>query len=153
MDTVDEVVVTEATPEPTAVEAPPEVVLGEELPPPDRFLNRELSWLEFNARVLTLAEDQGMPMLERAKFLAIFASNLDEFYMVRVAGLKRRMSTGLPMRSGEGTRGGEGASIREQLTAITERTAELIARHSWAFASGVAPELAAAGVEILRWSD
>src|SRR5262249_19634809 len=59
--------------------------------PEDRYLNRELSWLDFNARVLTLAEDPEIPLLERAKYLAIFAGNLDEFYMVRVAGLKRRM--------------------------------------------------------------
>ena len=68
--------------------------------PEDRFLNRELSWLDFNARVLALAEDPATPLLERAKFLAIFASNLDEFYMVRVAGLKRRLQTGLPVRGG-----------------------------------------------------
>ncbi|MBA3292336.1 MAG: RNA degradosome polyphosphate kinase, partial [Geodermatophilaceae bacterium] len=67
--------------------------------PPGRYLNRELSWLDFNGRVLSLAVDSTLPLLERMKFLAIFASNLDEFYMVRVAGLKRRQSTGLSLRS------------------------------------------------------
>ena len=70
---------------------------------------RELSWQDFNARVLALAEDESQPLLERTKFLAIFASNLDEFYMVRVAGLKRRLSAGLPMR------GGDRVSLRNQL--------------------------------------
>jgi polyphosphate kinase len=89
--------------------------------PVDRFLNRELSWLDFNARVLTLAEDQTTPLLERAKFLAIFASNLDEFYMVRVAGLQRRLQTGLPVE------GPDGLTPREQLAAIAARTADLMA--------------------------
>src|SRR6201995_2993358 len=70
--------------------------------PEDRYLNRELSWLDFNARVLALAEDTSMALLERAKFLAIFASNLDEFYMVRVAGLQRRDEMGLAGRPADG---------------------------------------------------
>ena len=82
--------------------------------PEDRYLNRELSWLEFNARVLALAEDPSQPLLERAKFLAIFASNLDEFYMVRVAGLKRREETGPAVRSADGL------TPREQLAPIAD---------------------------------
>src|SRR4051795_10004355 len=70
--------------------------------PHGRFSNRELSWLAFNERVLALAEDERQPLLERMKFLAIFASNLDEFYMVRVAGLKRRADMGLPVSSADG---------------------------------------------------
>ena len=64
-------------------------------PDPSHFFNRELSWLDFNQRVLELAEDDSVPLLERVKFCAIFASNLDEFFMVRVAGLKRRMAAGV----------------------------------------------------------
>src|SRR5450759_1945146 len=70
--------------------------------PQDRFLEREVSWLQFNERVLQLAADQSTPLLERARYLAIFASNLDEFFMVRVAGLKRRIATGLAVRSASG---------------------------------------------------
>ena len=70
--------------------------------PDDRYLNRELSWLDFNSRVLALAEDTSLPLLDRAKFLAIFASNLDEFFMVRVAGLKRRIDTGIAVPTNVG---------------------------------------------------
>ncbi|WP_407940624.1 RNA degradosome polyphosphate kinase [Micromonospora purpureochromogenes] len=115
--------------------------------PEDRFLNRELSWLDFNARVLALAEDARTPLLERAKFLAIFASNLDEFYMVRVAGLKRRLSAGLPVR------GGDRLPLRTQLELITEKAAELVGRHAACFVEDVLPKLAAEDVRVLRWAE
>ncbi len=115
--------------------------------PEDRFLNREVSWLDFNARVLALAEDRSTPLLERAKFLAIFASNLDEFYMVRVAGLKRRQSTGLGLRSADGL------GTREQLKRISERARELAAAHATAFLSDVRPALAEQGLRIVLWRD
>jgi len=113
--------------------------------PPGRYLNRELSWLDFNARVLALAEDPKLPLLERMKFLAIFASNLDEFYMVRVAGLKRRQSTGLSMRSPDGL------SPREQLERITARSRQLSTRHAACFGEDVSPALEAEGICILHW--
>src|SRR5947208_15123455 len=81
----------------------------------DRFLNRELSQIDFNARVLALAEDQSAPLLERAKFLAIFASNNDEFYQVRVAGLKQQAAAGIRTRSADGL------TPQEQLSAIASK--------------------------------
>ncbi len=115
--------------------------------PADRFLNRELSWLDFNARVLELAEDEKLPLLERVKFLAIFASNLDEFYMVRIAGLKRRQTTGLTVRSPDGL------TIREQLELVTQRTQDLVQRHADVFLEDVTPRLEEAGIRIVHWED
>src|SRR3954471_11216535 len=115
--------------------------------PEDRFLNRELSWLDFHARVLALAEDPETPLLERAKFLAIFASNLDEFYMVRVAGLKRRLNAGLPVR------GGDRVSLRNQLEMITERAADLVTRHAACFGEEVRPKLSAEAIELVSWAE
>jgi polyphosphate kinase len=115
--------------------------------PDDRYINRELSWLDFNARVLALAEDESQPLLERAKFLAIFASNLDEFYMVRVAGLKRRRETGLSVRSADGL------SPREQLAYIAKRNQELVEQQSAAFEDRIRPELAGRGIRIVRWNE
>lgn len=115
--------------------------------PDDRYLNRELSWLDFNSRVLALAEDSSLPLLERAKFLAIFASNLDEFYMVRVAGLKRRDETGLSVRSADGL------SPREQLSLIADRTQEIATKQARVFLGSVLPELATHNIDIIKWDD
>jgi len=116
--------------------------------PPDRFLDRELSWLNFNNRVLDLAKDKlRVPLLERAKFLAIFSSNLDEFYMVRVAGLKRRIAAGVAVPTVSGM------LPREVHSAILSRTGELVAEHARVFTEEIRPELAKEGIEILRWHE
>lgn len=127
-------------PAPRPVDGAPEL-------PADRFLDREVSWLQFNRRVLELAEDPDLPLLERARFLAIFASNLDEFFMVRVAGLKRRIATGLAVRAASGLQ------PREVLEAIWRTTRELTARQSAVFHEQVMPALAAEGIALLRWSE
>ncbi|MCL2595359.1 MAG: RNA degradosome polyphosphate kinase [Promicromonosporaceae bacterium] len=115
--------------------------------PENRFADRELSWLAFNERVLELAEDPDLPLLERARFLAIFASNLDEFFMVRVAGLKRRLATGIAVKSASGF------APREVLDAISARTQKLMKRHAKVFAEQVQPALAAEGITIVHWAD
>src|SRR4051794_30311712 len=93
----------------------------------DLYQNRELSWIDFNERVLELAEDERTPLLERVKFLAIYTSNLDEFFMVRVAGLHDQVDAGIDAR------GPDGLSARETLDRITQRHEELCARHSSAW--------------------
>src|ERR1700677_1458965 len=114
--------------------------------PDDRYLNRELSWLDFNVRVLALAADNSLPLLERAKFLAIFASNLDEFYMVRVAGLKRRDEMGLSVPTADGL------SPREQLRWTGERTQEIARWQAEVFLESVRPALADEGMVLVTWS-
>jgi len=113
--------------------------------PDDRFLNRELSWLDFNARVLALAEDEATPLLERAKFLAIFATNLDEFFMVRFAALQRRWQTGLPLR------GADRKPPRQQLDLVTTKAAALVLRHSACYEEQVRPLLAGEGIGFESW--
>jgi polyphosphate kinase len=115
--------------------------------PPERYLDREESWLRFNERVLELAEDESVPLLERVRFLAIFATNLDEFFMVRVAGLVRRMVAGFPV---------EGVGVRlpgQVLENTLELAGELTVRHARAFSERITPELAGHGIEILRWKE
>src|SRR5438270_1547558 len=110
-----------------------------------RFLNRELSWLDFNARVLALAEDEALPLLERAKFLAIFAENLDEFFQVRVAGLKDQMA------AGNGAPRGEGDSPADQLQAIRSQTERLVDRQVQVFLKSMAPSLSERGIVFSEW--
>jgi polyphosphate kinase len=119
---------------------------GAEDRPDGRYSNREMSWLAFNARVLALAEDRRQPLFERMKFLAIFASNLDEFYMVRVSGLKRRAEMGLDVVTTDGR------SSRETLALLAARTRELSARHANCFLEDLEPALAKEGVHIVRWA-
>ncbi|MBO3751653.1 RNA degradosome polyphosphate kinase [Streptosporangiaceae bacterium NEAU-GS5] len=112
-----------------------------------RFLDREESWLRFNQRVLELAEDERLPLLERVRFLAIFSTNLDEFYMVRVAGLVRRMTTGLLGRNVAGL------LPREALDRVMELTQDLVARQSACFQDKIRPALAAEGIHLLGWDE
>jgi polyphosphate kinase len=114
--------------------------------PQGRFLDRELSWLEFNQRVLELAEDKTLPLLERVHFLSIFASNLDEFFMVRVASLKRRIATGIAVQSASGL------SPQEVLQRISDRTRDLQSRHAELFATEISQELRKNGIETVQWS-
>jgi polyphosphate kinase len=123
-----------------------EPVAGPELDPA-RFLDRETSWLLFNQRVLELAEDATLPLLERARFLAIFASNLDEFFMVRVAGLKRRIATGIAVRSAAGL---EPRDVLDQIAVLAH---ELMDRHARVFHEDVRPQLAEAGITVVRWDE
>jgi polyphosphate kinase len=115
--------------------------------PVDRFFDRELSWLSFNERVLELAEDESLPLLERVNFMAIFASNLDEFFMVRVAGLKRRIATGLAVTSTSGL------EPQEVLTQISKSAHKLQQRHSQLFINKIEPALEAARINITRWGN
>jgi len=113
----------------------------------DRFLDREISWLQFNERVLQLASDEAVPLLERAGYLAIFANSLDEFFMVRVAGLKRRIATGLAVRSPSGL---EPREVLEQISLVAH---ELMARHARVFEDQVRPALVEEGIAIVRWEE
>lgn len=128
--------------ETTAIFIPP----SEHELPADRFLERELSWLDFNQRVLELAEDENIPLLERVNYLSIFASNLDEFFMVRVASLKRRIATGIAVPSPSGL------SPQEVLQQIADRTRELQSRHAELFASKISKQLAQHDIQVVHWS-
>ncbi len=115
--------------------------------PPSRLINRELSWLEFNARVLDLAEDETVPLLDRVRFCAIFSSNLDEFFMVRVAGLLEQAESGYHVLSADGL------TPAEALATIRRRIVELTRRQSGAWRTMLRPALAAAGINVVDLSE
>lgn len=122
-----------------------ETLSGEQPLPPDRFFDRELSWLKFNKRVLELAQDEDIPIIERANFAAIFANNLDEFFMVRVAGLKRRIDTGIAVTSPSGL------SPRQQMRAICEQAHKLQDEHAHYVVDHILPDLAKENIKLLGW--
>ncbi|MGH2913597.1 MAG: polyphosphate kinase 1 [Solirubrobacteraceae bacterium] len=128
----------------TQVDAPTSAA---DLSDPALYTNRELSWLDFNDRVLQLAEDESLPLIERLKFLAIFVTNLDEFFMVRVAGVHDQVDAGVHAR------GPDGLTPTEVLAAIHDRVRELDRRHADEFLGGVRPELARHGVRIVACQD
>jgi len=114
--------------------------------PRDRYIDRELSWLAFNQRVLELAEDSKLPLLERTNFLAIFANNLDEFFMVRVAGLKRRIMTGLAVPTNTGK-----APV-DVLADVSAKAHELQLRHARAFQE-IGAALREKGITLASWDE
>jgi polyphosphate kinase len=113
----------------------------------DRFLNRELSWLDFNARVLALAEDPAVPLLERAKFLAIFSQNLDEFFQVRVGGLKDQLAARIAQATPDGR------TPSEQLADIRDKLEVLTKRQEHVFLHEVAPALGEVGIRFSAWTE
>ena len=113
----------------------------------DRFINRELSWLAFNDRVLQLASEPGIPLLERGKFCAITTTNLDEFFQVRVAALQDQVAGGLSEPTADGR------TAAQQLAEIADRAHELVARQSEVYLDELVPALSAAGVAIVGWDD
>ncbi|GAA1735994.1 RNA degradosome polyphosphate kinase [Aeromicrobium alkaliterrae] len=115
--------------------------------PDDRFLDRELSWISFNERVLELSKDASLPLLERVRFMAIFASNLDEFFMVRVAGLKRRIAAGVAVASSSGLH------PKEVLARSLAASQDLQRRHAELLHEHLDGDLSAAGIELLRWDE
>ena len=125
-------------------DAAPEVA-ATETRPAGRFLNRELSWLDFDERILAFAERRSLPVLERAKFFAIFSDNLDEFFQVRVGSLRMQLDAGLRAQDSEDE------NIRQRLDKISVRVRELVARRDAAFANQLVPDLAAAGIRLSDW--
>ena len=115
--------------------------------PRERLIDRELSWLAFNERVLELAEDPSNPLLERCRYLAIFSSNLDDFFMIRVASVKRKLENGVTKKNTAGY------SPQELIAEISQKTQELIARQTKCFHNDLLPKLKEHGIELTNWEN
>jgi len=112
---------------------------------PELYINRELSWIEFNKRVLHEASNPAHPLLERVKFIAIFSSNLDEFFMIRVSGLEKQVE------AGNDTLSFDGLSPMQQLLEIRQRTIEMLSERSRLFYEELIPQLAEAGISFAKY--
>jgi polyphosphate kinase len=126
---------------------PNEAALAEVTAYDDRFLDRELSWLAYSRRVLGQAEDSRLPLLERVRFAAIFSSNLDEFFMVRVAGLKRRIAASVAVRAASRL------MPRDVLERIWAESRDQMERHARLFREDLVPALTREGIELVRWAE
>src|SRR5689334_193958 len=125
----------------------PEPEPARDLSDPALFTNRELSWLDFNDRVLQLAEDESLPLLERVKFLAIFVNNLDEFFMIRVAGVHDQVAARIDAR------GPDGLSPTQALEGIAQRVSAQDRRHSRQYTEVIRPALAQSGIRIITCAE
>jgi len=145
--TGDDVLTDSAPASPDSFDIDPPYVLTDASLPADRFLDRELSWIAFNSRVLELAEQPDLPLLERVRFAAIVSSNLDEFFMVRIAGLKRRIVAGVAVRAASGL------SPRDVLRNSLQASHDLMLRQATLLRDDLMPALADAGINMLLWKD
>lgn len=112
-----------------------------------KYINRELSWLDFNDRVLTLAGDKKIPLLERCRYLAICSSNLDEFYQIRVAALKDQIAGEVH------TPTADGMTPQQQLSEIAKRTQDFVSRQHKMWANELLPKLTQSDVVVFKWSE
>ena len=140
---------TEVTTLATRLAQPPgrDVPTPPDLEDPRLYVNRELSWLQFNARVLEEAEDEENPLLERVKFLSIFSSNLDEFFMIRISGLREQLSGGVLEAPPDGM------TTSEQLAAVRQETLRQLTRFSDCYRNDVLEKLKAQGIHVLRYKE
>ena len=117
------------------------------MPKPDELIDREISWLSFNERVLELAEDSGIPLLERLRYLAIFSNNLDEFFMVRVASILGKIENQISSTNTAGY------TPQQLLTAVTDKARKLAIRHAKLFSNEILPELREHKIDLIHWND